>query len=50
MDQYPGFNPAGADQDAPSEYFDYSIDELGLQAIKEDDRAVTDVVTKELEK
>ena len=45
-----GFNAVDADQDASGEYFDYSIDELGLQDIKAADRVVTKVVTQELSK
>ena len=37
-----------ADPDAAGEYFDYSIDELGLQDIKAADKLVDTLVTKEL--
>ena len=37
-----------ADADASGEYFDYSIDELGLQDFKAADRVVYNAVSKEL--
>ena len=38
----------GADADAAGEYFDYSIDELGLQDIKAADALVNHIVSEEL--
>ena len=38
----------GADADAAGEYFDYSIDELGLQDIKAADVLIEKIVSKEL--
>ncbi len=38
-----------ADSDASGEYFDYSIDELGLQDIRAADRVISSVVCNELE-
>lgn len=38
----------GADPDAAGEYFDYSIDELGLQDIKAADVLIDRIVSKEL--
>lgn len=38
----------GADADAAGEYFDYSIDELGLQDIKAADALVNHIVSQEL--
>lgn len=38
----------GADPDAAGEYFDYSIDELGLQDIKAADVLIQQIVMKEL--
>ena len=38
----------GADSDAAGEYFDYSIDELGLQDIKAADVLIDQIVSKEL--
>jgi hypothetical protein len=37
-----------ADPDASGEYFDYSIDELGLQDIRAADRVISNVVCNEL--
>lgn len=37
-----------ADSDASGEYFDYSIDELGLQDIRAADRVISNVVCNEL--
>ena len=38
----------GADSDAAGEYFDYSVDELGLQDIKAADVLIDRIVSKEL--
>ena len=40
--------PHVADSDASGEYFDYSIDELGLQDIRAADRVISNVVCNEL--
>ena len=37
-----------ADADASGEYFDYGIDELGLQDIRAADRVISNVVCNEL--
>lgn len=37
-----------ADPEASGEYFDYGIDELGLQDIRAADRVINNVVTQEL--
>ena len=41
-------SPYIADSDASGEYFDYSIDELGLQDIRAADRVISNVVCNEL--
>ena len=38
----------GSDPDAAGEYFDYGIDELGLQDMKAADVLIQHIVTKEL--